>query len=245
MKRSQKRVAEIRKRAPGGGRKPRGPFAQNTAQLTIRMPDDMRAQLEAAAQKRGWSLTQELLWRARLSFTKERENRREPAIRALCFLISEAARYAFESQRKLHRDRFAFRAFRLTVLKLLDALEPIGEMRSFIEYVVPEQRELPQAHWLKTPEGVAELNANKILQRLLEPEPMIEANKEFFASLSPHQRTLFKGFHDERLHYAYGMLNANRDLEVGQIPRQISEMIPSGIGPGLRLERDEPVEPKA
>ena len=49
-------MKQNRKRAPGGGRKPSGPFAQNAAQLTIRMPTEMRGQLEAAAQRRGRSL---------------------------------------------------------------------------------------------------------------------------------------------------------------------------------------------
>src|SRR6516165_455129 len=53
-----------RKRAPGGGRKPKG-AAPMRSQLTIRMPDDLRTELEAAARKRGHNLTDELLWRLR------------------------------------------------------------------------------------------------------------------------------------------------------------------------------------
>jgi hypothetical protein len=62
-----------RKRAPGGGRKRLGAsVAQN---LTIRVDDDLRGQLEAAAiarQKRNWNLTQEILLRLRTSLSNER-----------------------------------------------------------------------------------------------------------------------------------------------------------------------------
>lgn len=80
-----------RKRAPGAGRPPQGPFRRNTAQLTVRMPEDLRARLALAARSRGRGLSQELMARLNSSFQRDREQARDPALRALCFLISEVA----------------------------------------------------------------------------------------------------------------------------------------------------------
>ena len=123
-----------RKRAPGGGRKRFGPsVAQN---LTIRIDDDLRGQLEAAAVKRaerrrGWNLSREILLRLRCSLDKEREHRRSPAMRALCDLISDMAKHDLhtDQQQSWHRDPFTFRAFKVAVTRLLDGLEPAGEKR--------------------------------------------------------------------------------------------------------------------
>ena len=73
-----------RKRAPGGGRKPKGPVAARS-QLTVRMPDELRAELEAAARRRNRNLTDELIGRIRGSFAREHEQKRDPATRALLF----------------------------------------------------------------------------------------------------------------------------------------------------------------
>ena len=81
-----------RKRKPGAGRKPAGPFKNNTAQLTIRMPDGLRDKLENSAKKKGRNLTQELLWRLEWSYRKQAEEEfKPPATRAICFLIGEIA----------------------------------------------------------------------------------------------------------------------------------------------------------
>jgi hypothetical protein len=123
-----------RKRASGGGRKRLGPsIARN---LTIRIDDDLRGQLHAAAikraeRKRGWNLSREILLRLRCSLDKEREHRRSAAMRALCDLISDMAKRELHTDRQQswHQDLFTFRAFKFAVAKLLDELEPVGEMR--------------------------------------------------------------------------------------------------------------------
>ena len=56
-------MAKRMKRAPGAGRKPRGEFDQLTSPFSLRMPEDLREQLEAAAEKSGRSASQELLRR--------------------------------------------------------------------------------------------------------------------------------------------------------------------------------------
>ncbi len=127
-----------RKRAPGGGRKPRGQFAKLNSPLSIRMPKEMRTELAAAARKGRKSVTQELLRRLQDSFHRDRDKNRDSALRALCFLIGEVAESVStlgpirtDDLRPLWRsDPFLFRAFKLAVGKLLDALEPTGELRT-------------------------------------------------------------------------------------------------------------------
>jgi hypothetical protein len=126
-----------RERAPGGGRKRLAPsVAQN---LTIRIDADLRGRLEASAtkraeRKRNWNLSQEILLRLRCSLDKEREHRRNSATRALCDLISDMAKRELHTdlpeQQSWHRDPFTFRAFKVAVAKLLEELEPSGEMRA-------------------------------------------------------------------------------------------------------------------
>jgi hypothetical protein len=93
------------------------------------MPDDLRTELEAAAKRRGKNLTDELCGRLLASFAREHEQKRDPATRALCFLISELGKTTHFGARKWHRDPFLFRAFRLAVANLLEALEPAGKLK--------------------------------------------------------------------------------------------------------------------
>jgi hypothetical protein len=128
-----------RKRAKGGGRKPKGPFTDLTSPFSVRMPKSLREELERAAQASGKNPSQELLVRLSRSFFLDREKAREPEMRALCFLIAEAARQAVgipvqDQQLKKtlgwRNNPFFFRAFKIVVSQLLDALEPKGTIEA-------------------------------------------------------------------------------------------------------------------
>jgi hypothetical protein len=80
-----------RKRAAGGGRKPKGEFANLDSVFSIRMPAGLRAQLEHAAKHRGRSTSQEILRRLQNSFHVERHKGEPPHVRALCFLVAHIA----------------------------------------------------------------------------------------------------------------------------------------------------------
>jgi hypothetical protein len=124
------------KRAPGGGRKPKGGFSQLSSTLTIRIPDDMRKQLESEAAEKNESMAQRLMWHLRQSFNRERDRERDPALHGLFSLISAMANnlsgvdYAepAEAARLRRRspwrnDRFHFQAFKLGVEGLLNMLD--------------------------------------------------------------------------------------------------------------------------
>lgn len=122
-------MAKQRKRASGAGRKPQGEFDQLTSPFSLRMPQDLRNQLEAAAAKSGRSASQELLRRLSGSFGRDHHKGRDPGTRAICFLISELG----DNLRAYFPDEwphnpFLFRAFKVGVAKLLDAIEPEGAM---------------------------------------------------------------------------------------------------------------------
>ncbi len=208
------------KRKPGAGRKPAGPFAHNTAQLSIRMPDDLRAELERAAGKKGWSLTQELLWRLRSSYRTEREQaRRPPASRAISFLISELAeRIGFFRLSEWHRFPLAFRAFRLAVAKVLAALEPRTSdadltLNPFALFVEGHRQlfgdEIAAAY--ETPESYADFIANGLIHDLLRGNPQIQAVlRNMRNDPAPELRDLAAAYLD----MMYGVADARRDLEI-------------------------------
>jgi hypothetical protein len=102
------------------------------------MPDELRADLEAAARKRGHgrTLTDEMLARLRSSLSRERDDERDPALKALNFVIAQLAErisggvyiprgeFRLQQLREWRSDPFKFGAFKFAVGKLLDALEP-------------------------------------------------------------------------------------------------------------------------
>jgi hypothetical protein len=204
------------KRAPGAGRPPKGDFADLASVLSVRMPADMRAQLEASAAQRkngkGWSLTQEMLHRLQLSFDRERDERRDPASRALCYLLAEVisavARNNVEPG-QWRADPFAFRAIKLAFTQIHDALEPKGKIRS------PKSQESDDSFaelWSgpggmltsrgQTPEDMAQFIRDVILMRIVQ------------APLEPHPPTGGPFATVSRTDYEFGMSDASRHLRL-------------------------------
>jgi hypothetical protein len=97
----------------------------------------MRKKLEASSAQKGRSLTQEMLSRLNRSFDRERDEQRDPALGALCYLLAKVVEIASDNawvapgsnKRDWIYDPFVFRATKLAFSKLLDMLEPKGEIR--------------------------------------------------------------------------------------------------------------------
>jgi hypothetical protein len=221
----------VRRRAAGGGRKPRGEFSRLASTLSIRMPADMRARLEASAARRqngnGWVLTQEILHRLQRSFDREREEQRDPASRALCYLLAQVIATAATSvrPRDWRSDPFAFRAIKLAFAQILDALEPPGEIRApsptedtaklfgkedpfagLSIWGVPGSNRFIVGG--STPEDLARFTRDVILMRLDEPAP--ETDPEFSTTVS-----ITRAQQD----FEFGMKDARRDLEIRKEPK--------------------------
>lgn len=181
-----------KKRAPGGGMKPRGEYSGLTSVLSLRMPAEMREELEKAARARSRkenkdiSLSQELLGRLRRSFVRDSNEARDPALQAVCYLIGEVAEgvtspfpIRFGNLRPLWRSNpFLFRAFKLAVGKLLDALEPKGEIKTPVTLEVAKGHTLDLtfpsfvANRYQTPEALADFVAAGIWQALIRTTPL-------------------------------------------------------------------------
>jgi hypothetical protein len=202
-----------RKRAPGGGRKPQGEYSGLTVPFSVRMPATMRAELKKAAKKSGRKDGQELLRRLQNSFNENRKKSRDPALQAICYLIAELAEGVTNpapmhvaNMRPLWRsDPFLFRAFKLAVGKLLDALEPAGEIKSpvILEITDKVAVHLTTPKFIRdayqTPEALADFCAAGILQALIRTVPL----KKFDPRITKWDET-----------EDYGMESARRDLGV-------------------------------
>lgn len=220
-----------RKRAKGGGRKPKGPFSELTSPLSIRMPSSLREELESAAQASGKNVSQELLRRLSDTFSRDREKTRDPEMQALCFLIAETARQAvgipisdqLKSTNALNwrNNPFFFRAFKTAVGTLLDALEPAGP-------IIPPKIKFnfkPTAHnttavaggalndlikSYETPEARGQYAAGYILNSLqtiphLSPDEREQELQRLAEISSPAFSREF-----------YGMANAARDIRINE-----------------------------
>jgi hypothetical protein len=197
--------------------------AQN---LTIRIDDDLREQLEAVAtarQKRNWNLSQEILLRLRISLNNEREEQRSPAMRALCFLIAQLAEHIVGL--KLYgdgkefavfnwrADPFFYKAFKIAVGQLLDALDPPGPIEA--PGITPEGDEANLYPFLRryietfqTPEVRAQHSADFILTAL-------RAFPQWSAETREEQRKIVTELGSPQLiREFYGMPDAARDLAV-------------------------------
>jgi hypothetical protein len=212
-----------RKRAPGGGRKRLGPsVAQN---LTIRIDDDLREQLEAVAtarKKRNWNLSQEILLRLRISLNNEREEQRSPAMRALCFLIAQLADHIVGPKLKgdgkefalynWRADPFFYKAFKIAVGQLLDALDPPGPIKA--PKITPEDEAKLDPflrryiETFKTPEARAQQSADFILTAF-------RALPQWSAETREEQRKLVTEYGlPQLIREFYGIPDAARDLAV-------------------------------
>jgi hypothetical protein len=202
------------KRAPGAGRKPKGDTAMPS--FTWRMPADVRSQLEAAAKKNGLNLSDELLRRLRASFVVEHERRRDPAIKALTFLISTATQWVSlappGARLNWYRNRFLYRAFQTATQIILAALEPPGEIILPDEEPFASMDARGRSRMLekyKTPESAGESAANLVLRELFWGAP-----SETDVPRPVTERRISPEVADFVSWVSYNMSNARRDLGI-------------------------------
>jgi hypothetical protein len=181
-----------RKRAPGAGRKPAGPISGKLSNFSTRITNETRSALESEASATGQSISQvaERLIRAGLTSSRDRN----PAMRALCFLIAQLADHIVgpklmelegsKSEIPIYNWRsspFFYRAFKIAVGQLLDALEPRGPIRpcdittNEVELDPSTKRYLES---FKTPEARAEYSVDYILTAFRSMPDWTEAVRE-------------------------------------------------------------------
>jgi hypothetical protein len=123
----------VRKRRPGGGRKP-SPTARTGAALSIRIRPETRGALEAEAAKSGKKISRvaEKLLEEGLQERSYRDSVSDP-VRALAILIEDLenmsrARRADGGACEWSSDPTIFETFRIAISKLLEKLRPPGDI---------------------------------------------------------------------------------------------------------------------
>jgi hypothetical protein len=191
------------------------------------MPDDLRTELEAAAQRRRHTLTDELMARLRLSLAREREQERDPAIRALNFVIAQLAErvsggtYMVDKEarsgflKEWRTDPFKFRAFKFAVGRLLDELQPPGEISPLPEAAIKDaakhfgvtpEFERVVVETYKTPEAYGAFEFGALWAQLKRAAPITEQEKELLRRYPTFGEFIEREF--------YGFEKARHDLEL-------------------------------
>jgi hypothetical protein len=169
-----------RKRAAGGGRKPKGPIGGNTGWLQARITEELRTRLEHAASENARSLSQEAQVRLQESFDLPAEIRKAwgpPDVKALAQLVSRVVRSVqssvsgnpFEEAGPLawHRNPFTHAAVRVAIETLLAHYKPDGpietppEVEKRARFIEPQHSET-----MTTPESVGLSCALGLLSQL-------------------------------------------------------------------------------
>jgi hypothetical protein len=129
-----------RKRAPGGGRKPRGEFSNKRAMLATRVTTETRKALDAAASISGLSLSQEVERRLRDSLIATDKADRDPATAALCHVITRSAEtISLISERPWNGNRWCVEALKFAVTKFLDQVPtPESDQPGHLSNFTPE-----------------------------------------------------------------------------------------------------------
>jgi hypothetical protein len=212
------------------GRKSKGEFSQLTSSLTIRIPEDMRDELESEAAARGRSVSQELLRRLKNSFDRDRDKERDPALQGLLYMIGQLAErlggeyYVPDRnpkvydwlQKRWRTDLFYFRAFKFAVVSLLDELEeppdhPIARKlrRETIKRLTKTAGPELEEEFLKYDESPENTGLLACLDVLIKAERPLPLTDPVMATSRKYPR-LFKMIERE----FYGLQQARRDLEL-------------------------------
>jgi hypothetical protein len=124
-----------RKRAPGGGRKPKGRFAGNTERFNVRCTPEIKGRLEMEALKNKRSLPQEIQERLQRTFEYDADNSRDPATAGLIFMVEFAAREFGGGRGGLpawRTNAVEFEEFKAAIDIILERLRPAGKAKKLL-----------------------------------------------------------------------------------------------------------------
>jgi hypothetical protein len=226
----------MRRRRKGGGRKPKPPGEGKTAQFQARISSDLRAALDTEAAATGGRLSVSAiasgLLKDGLRVKREREFERDDPMRALWYLVAETAKEICGSRegRKPGLDwrtnPFAYEAFKLAIVKIMDSLRPAGDIRP---PAASELRSIALFGPFDTAEARAEHVAKIILHNLHHAEAM-DVEKMFGPDLPNDLKARL-----ERT--VYNMSDARRAL-VTRPAFGTSQMLPRGKKLGSKAPRN-------
>jgi hypothetical protein len=152
-----------KKRAPGGGRKPRGPFKGKSTTLTTRITPETRAAMERAAQKSGRSVSQEVERRLDESLRNDRNRRSD--VRALAEAVAMIAeKVEIATGKNWLQDAFTGEALRLAIEVLVRHFAPHSARVIPPKVEEAAARGLPEASERdRSPSRVGEIEAFKVI----------------------------------------------------------------------------------
>jgi len=200
------------------GRKAEGEFSDKLANFSTRIRPETRKALEAEAKAVDQSISQ-LAERLLVDGLAERRLAKEDRpMRALCFLIGQLAHHIVgmhvtheKSDIPIYdwrSDPFFYRAFKIAVGQLLDALEPPGPIKAY-EFDV-NQADASMKRYLasfKTPEARAEYSVDWILAAF-------RGMPHWSAQHREEQRKILSTLPPSFTREFYGMPNAAEDLAI-------------------------------
>jgi hypothetical protein len=198
----------------GGGRKPKGAIHSKSEVFTTRITAQTRAAIEAEAERSGQSISQvaERLLILGIETRRRRQNNR--SLRALCFLIEELAmrisgnkllKVSSRQENGWRTNPFRYKAFKIAVQSLLEALAPSGEINppsdKWFEVFGnnPEFAALIKNTYA-SPENLAAANFEHLWTSLNRVDPLSEGEVEWMRSnwLGELFRDEFYSFRDAR-----------------------------------------------
>jgi hypothetical protein len=119
-----------RKRAPGGGRKPKGPFTGNTERFNVRCTPAIKDKLEIEASNNKRSLPQEIQARLQHTLDDDADKSRDPAAAALLWMVEYTAgqfRRGMGDLPAWRTDPGEFEGFKAALNRVLERLRPPGD----------------------------------------------------------------------------------------------------------------------
>src|SRR5262245_15072980 len=114
-----------RKRAPGGGRKPRGDIRGKSATLTSRITASTALALGPEAAASGRSISQVAERMIELGLDRQKERERDTPVKALCYIVAELSAliccFKKEDRKPFEwlTNPFMFEAFKLAIQRFM------------------------------------------------------------------------------------------------------------------------------
>jgi hypothetical protein len=162
-------VVERRKRAPGGGRKPKGEFKGKSAALSTRITPELRAALEAESIRAGMSLSQ--LVERLLRDSLDRPRRTEaalgaPHVRALAYCVARIATHIeVGTGKRWHDDQFSNRALKAALEILLHRFSPRDAV-VMPDRIAEQMERLADRHWMENPVNFGQQKCSEFIGAL-------------------------------------------------------------------------------
>jgi hypothetical protein len=173
----------------------------------------LKRRIELAAQASGSkSMSGEIVRLLELGLRAQEERRRDPQVRALCYLIAETANacraFTGSKGRPLFEitDPFVFRAFKLAVAQLFNWIEPKGKIVSIVDRAGADTFQSTPAAIVdsyRTPEARAQAAALFIWSSVQTP-----ASADDF-----EMARNWKPFGERMERFYYGMADVRHDLK--------------------------------